>query len=146
MRTQINTKNDTNKKFFYKELSYEVQGCFFEIRKEYGPGQKEIIYTNLLIECLQSKNISVEKEKSIKIYSSKTGKVVGSYKPDLIVDNEIIIEVKSSRFTTQKDEKQLYHYLRNSKYEVGYLVNFSTKKLYIKRIIYTNDKKPFLKI
>ena len=119
---------------------------FFEIRKEYGPGQKEIVYTNLLIECLQSKNISVEKEESIKIYSSKTGKIVGSYKPDLIVDNKIIVEVKSSSFTTQKDEKQLYHYLRNSKYEVGYLVNFSTKKLYIKRIIYTNDKKPFLKI
>jgi len=139
-------RNNTNKKFFYKELSYELQGCFFEIRKEYGPGQKEIVYTNLLIECLQSKNISVEKEESIKIYSSKTGKIVGSYKPDLIVDNKIIVEVKSSSFTTQKDEKQLYHYLRNIKYEVGYLVNFSTKKLYIKRIIYTNDKKPFLKI
>ena len=139
-------RNDTNKKFFYKELSYELQGCFFEIRKEYGPGQKEIVYTNLLIECLQNKNISVEKEKSIKVYSSKTGKVVGSYKPDLIVDNKIVVEVKSSNFTTLKDEKQLYHYLRNSKYEVGYLVNFSTKKLYIKRIIYTNDKKPFLKI
>ena len=45
-------RNNTNKKFFYKELSYELQGCFFEIRKEYGPGQKEIVYTNLLIECL----------------------------------------------------------------------------------------------
>jgi len=72
--------------------------------------------------------------------------VMGSYKPDLIVDNKIIVEIKSSSFTTQKDEKQLYHYLRNSKYEIGYLINFSTKKLYLKRIIYTNDKKPFLKI
>lgn len=132
--------------FLYKELSYKLQGCFFEIRKEYGPGQKESIYTNLLIECLQNKNIPVDKEKSIKFYSSRTNKVVGSYKPDLIVNNKIIVEVKSSSFTTQKDEKQLYHYLRNSKYEIGYLVNFSTKKLYIKRIIYTNDKKPFLKI
>lgn len=135
-----------HKKILYKELSYIIQGCFFELRKEYGPGQKETIYTNLLIECLQSKNIAVEKEKSVKIYSSKTGEIMGSYKPDLIVDDKVIVEVKSSSFTTQKDEKQLYHYLRNSKYEVGYLVNFSTKKLYIKRIIYTNDKKPFLKI
>jgi GxxExxY protein len=142
MGTQINT----NKSFLYKELSYQLQGCFFEIRKEYGPGQKEVIYINLLVECLQDKNIPVDKEKSVKIYSSKTGKIMGSYKPDLIVDDKIIVEVKSSSFTTQKDEKQLYHYLRNSKYEVGYLVNFSTKKLHIKRIIYTNDKKPFLKI
>jgi len=100
----------------------------------------------LLIECLQNKNILVDKEKPVRIYSSKTGKVMGSYKSDLIVDDKIIVEVKSSSFTTQKDEKQLYHYLRNSKYEVGYLVNFSTKRLYLKRIIYTNDKKPFLKI
>lgn len=100
----------------------------------------------MLIECLQNKNILVDKEKPVRIYSSKTGKVMGSYKSDLIVDDKIIVEVKSSSFTTQKDEKQLYHYLRNSKYEVGYLVNFSTKRLYLKRIIYTNDKKPFLKI
>jgi len=147
--TQIGTQNNTNQintSFLYKELSYELQGCFFEIRKEYGPGQKESIYANLLVECLQNKNISLDKEKPIKIYSFKTGKVMGSYKPDLIVDNKIIVEVKSSSFTTQKDEKQLYYYLRNSKYEVGYLVNFSTKKLYLKRIIYTNDKKPFLKV
>ena len=43
------------------------------------------------------------------------------------------------------DEKQLYFYMRNSNYEVGFLVNFSTPVLLIKRIIYTNDRKPFLK-
>jgi len=142
----MGTQTNTNINFLYKKLSYELQGCFFEIRKEYGPGQKESIYNNLLIECLQNKNIPVEKEKSIKFYSFTIGNVMGSYKPDLIVDNKIIVEIKSSSFTTQKDEKQLYHYLRNSKYEIGYLINFSTKKLYLKRIIYTNDKKPFLKI
>lgn len=144
--TQMGTQINTNKRFLYKELSYLLQGCFFEIRKEYGPGQKESVYVNLLIECLKSKNVSTEKEKTINIYSSKTGKVVGTYRPDLLVDGKIIVEVKSSRFITRQDEKQLYHYLRNSKYEIGYLVNFSTHKLYIKRIIYTNDKKPFLKI
>jgi len=144
MGIQRYTKQN-NTKFLYKELGYEIQGCFFEIRKEYGPGQKESIYVNLLVECLKSKNISVEKEKYIKIYSSRTGKIVGAYKPDLIVYGKIIIEVKSSRITIRQNEKQLYHYLRNSKYEVGYLVNFSTPKFYIKRIIYTNDKKPFLK-
>ena len=130
--------------FLYKELSYLLQGCFFEIRNEYGPGQKEVVYVNLLIECLRSKNVLVEKEKVINIYSSKTGKIVGTYRPDLLVDEKIIIEAKSTRFTTRQDEKQLYHYLRNSKYEIGYLVNFSTPKIYIKRVIYTNDKKPFL--
>lgn len=139
----MNTRNNT--KILYKELSYIIQGCCFEIRKEYGPGQKESIYVNLLKECLEDKKISVEKEKSIKIYSSKSGKVIGTYRPDLVVANKIPIEVKSSRITVKQDEKQLYYYLRNSEYELGYLINFGTPRLYIKRIIYTNDKKPYLK-
>jgi len=127
----------------YRELSYKLRGLFFEIRNNYGPGQKENIYQNLLTELLKENRIPFEKEKAIKIYTLK-GKVVGTYKPDFIIDNKFIIEVKSSRFTTKTDEKQLYYYLRNSKYEVGFLVNFSTSQLYIKRIIYTNNRKPFL--
>jgi len=139
MRTQKNTN------FLYKELSYVLQGCFFEIRKNYGPGQKESVYVNLIIEWLRSQGILVEKEKAIKIYSINSGKVVGTYKPDLVVDDKILVEVKSSRIITKQDEKQLYFYLRNSKYEVGYLVNFSTPRLYIKRIVYSNSRKPFLR-
>lgn len=116
-----------------------------KIRREYGPGQKEKVYVNLIAEWLIQNKILFEKEKAINIYSTETGKVVGTYKPDLIINREIIIEVKSSRFTSKLDEKQLYFYLRNSKYEVGYLVNFSTPQLYIKRIIYTNNRKPFLR-
>ena len=141
---QIYTDKNINKNFLYKELSYKLLGCFFDIRNNYGPGQKESIYANLIAEWLTINKISFEKEKAIKIYSMESGKVVGTYKPDLLIDNKILIELKSSRFTTKQDEKQLYFYLRNSKYEIGYLVNFSTPKLYVKRIIYTNNKKPFL--
>ena len=66
------------------------------------------------------------------------------YQPDFVIEDKILIEVKSSKVTSVADEKQLYYYLRNSKYEVGLLVNFSTPKLLIKRIIYTNDRKPYL--
>jgi GxxExxY protein len=139
----MNTKIHENK-ILYKELSYIIQGCCFEIRKEYGPGQKESVYVNLLKECIEKHNVPIEKEKSIKIYSSQSGKIVGSYRPDLIVDDKIIIEVKSTRITIKQDERQIYHYLRNSKYELGYLINFSTPRLFIKRIVYSNYKKPFL--
>lgn len=137
--------NTNQHKFFYKELSYKLQGCFYNIRNEYGPGHKETVYVNLIKEYLGAEGVLCEKEKAMNIYSSKTGKMVGTYKPDLVVDGKILVEVKSSRFVTKQDEKQLYHYLRNSEYEVGYLVNFSTRNFYFKRIIYTNDKKPFLK-
>jgi len=133
-----------NSKILYPELSYLIQGAIFELRKQYGPGQKEIVYQRLLEEKLIAKGIKVEKEKKINIYSQDSGKVVGTYQPDLVVDNKVLLELKSSLFTTKTDEKQLYHYLRNSEYELGFLVNFSTPRLYLKRIIYTNDRKPYL--
>lgn len=129
----------------FQELTYKLRGIFFQIRNTYGPGQKEIVYHNLLVEAFEETEISFKKESAIKIYS-KNKKILGSYKPDFIIDDKVIIEVKSSRHTTQIDEKQLYYYLRNSKYEIGFLVNFSTPELFIKRIIYTNDKKPFLSV
>jgi len=98
-----------------------------------------------LEEAFIANNIPYNREARIKIYSNDTGKVVGTYVPDFLVDGEkIVVELKASGYTTPTDEKQLYHYLRNSPNEVGYLVNFSTPQLYIKRIIYTNDRKPFL--
>lgn len=141
MGTQINT----DKNFFYKDLSYKLIGCFFDIRKNYGPGQKEIIYGNLIKEWLLKNKINFEREKTINIHSIETGKSVGVYKPDFIIDEKILLEIKSSNFISKHNEKQLYFYLRNSRYEIGYLINFSTPQLYIKRMIYTNDRKPFLR-
>lgn len=153
--TQNYTNTNTNKhkivtrnnaKLLYPELSYLIQGVIYEVRKQYGPGQKEVIYHRVLEEKFLIQNLTVEREKRINIYSQDSGKIVGLYQPDLIIENKIILEVKSSSFTTKIDEKQLYHYLRNSEYELGYLINFSTPKLYIKRIIYTNDRKPYLQV
>lgn len=89
-------------------------------------------------------NIKCEREKAIKIYSIDTGKIIGHYRADLVLDDKILMEVKSTLMPLRQDEKQLYYYLRNSQYEVGYLVNFSTPRLFIKRIIYSNNRKPFL--
>lgn len=145
--TQINTKQKTKvHEILYPELGYIIQGSIFEIRKQYGPGQKEIIYHRVLVEKLVAKALNVEHEKKINIYSQDSGKIVGTYQPDIVVDDKIILELKSSTFTSKLDEKQLYYYLRNSSYQLGFLINFSTPRLFLKRIIYTNDRKPWLQI
>lgn len=140
--TDMNT--DTHGKLLYGALTYKIRGVFFNIRKIYGPGQKEVIYHRLIREGLESLGLTVEQEKKVYIYSQETWKKIGAYQPDLLIEDKVLIEVKSSRFTSVTDEKQLYYYLRNSMYEVGFLVNFSTPKLFIKRIIYTNDRKPYI--
>src|SRR3989344_969513 len=124
-------------RFLHKELSHKIMGGFFKVRNEYGSGHKETIYGNLLVEYLNNHGLKVEKEKSIKIFSNQSGKFVGLYKPDLVVDDKVIIEIKSSRFTPGIYEKQLYSYLKNSNYELGYLVNFGSSALFVKRMIFT---------
>jgi len=128
-------------KILYKELSYEIQGAAIEVRKNFGPGHKENIYQNAFAEELTSRNISFEREKSIQIRSPKTGKVVGYYKPDFVIDGKILVELKALEKTPRLSIDQLYDYLRNSDYELGYFINFSTPKLLMRRIIFTNDRK-----
>jgi GxxExxY protein len=128
----------------HKELSYQLQGAFMEIRNILGPGHKEIVYQNALVEEFLARKIAFEKEKSIKIFSPKTGKVIGNYRVDFLIDGKIIIEIKAVDLIPKNFIDQLYSYLRNSQYELGYFVNFKSPKLYIKRIIYTNDRKLFL--
>jgi len=129
----------------YKELSYEVYGAAIEVRKSFGPGHKEKLYQKAFEEELKLRNLSYEKEKSISIYSPKTGRSIGVYRPDFIVENKIIVEIKAQRIISRAIIDQLFDYLRNSKYELGYFINFSSPRLFIKRIIYTNDRKHWLK-
>lgn len=129
--------------FLYKDLSYKLRGIFFDIRNTYGPGHKESIYTKVLSDILESQCIEYQREKSIKIHTP-SGKIAGMYRPDFVIDGKILLELKSSQYSSKVHEKQLYSYLRNSKYELGFLVNFSTSSIYIKRIVYSNRRKPFL--
>lgn len=130
----------------HKDLSYKLQGIFFEVRKNFGPGHKEIVYQNALTEEFTSNGISFEREKDIKIYSPKTGKSMGNYRADFLIDDKVIIEIKAVDLIPKNFIDQIYSYLRNSKYELGYFINFKSPEIYIKRVIYTNDKKPFLKL
>jgi len=128
----------------YKDLSYKIQGIAFEVRKNFGLGHKEQIYQKAFEEELKTRGIPYEREKTIKVFSPKTGKFIGLYRPDFIVDKKIIVELKTYKFVPKQEIRKIYDYLRNSKYDLGYLINFASPKLYIKRIIFTNDRKKWL--
>lgn len=130
----------------HKELSYKLQGIFMEVRKNFGPGHKEKVYQNAIEEELLQSNISFQKEKNINIYSPKTGNIMGNYRVDFLVENKIIIELKAVDVIPKNFIDQIYSYLKNSEFELGYFINFKSSRLYMKRIIYTNEKKPFLKL
>jgi len=128
----------------HKELSYEIQGIAFEIRKSFGLGHKEQIYQKVFEKELKQRNLPYKREKAIKIFSPKDGSFIGLYRPDFVVDEKIIVEIKTYKFVPRAEMRKIYDYLRNSEYELGYLINFSSPRLYLKRIIYTNNRKQWL--
>jgi len=138
-----NTHESTNK-ILESELCYKIQGCIFNVANKYGKGLKEQIYQKALAEELTKQGLGFEQHKRINIYSLDTGKHLGVYVPDFLVEDKVIVEIKSSDFTTKKDIDQQRSYLRSSIYEIAYLVNFGTSKLDIRRSIYTNDRKNFV--
>ena len=134
-----NTNKD-KEKILYKDLSYKLQGLFFDIRNDLGSGHKESIYQKALEKELTRDGIKFIKEPSIKIYSKKN-EFLGLYRPDFLVEDKIIVELKAVEHISKQETARVYDYLRNSKYELAYLVNFASSQLFIKRLIFTNDRK-----
>jgi GxxExxY protein len=77
-------------------------------------------------------------ENQVRIDVVYNNEKIGIYIPDLVVEDKIVLEIKSKPYLTREDEKQFWGYLKGSKYKLGFLVNFGPSKLIIKRFIHTN--------
>jgi len=106
----------------YKQLSYQIQGAAFKVYGTLGCAFKESIYHNAYSDELKSTGLFIENEKRINIYYNN--KKVGTYVPDVIAEEKIIIELKSKPFIVKSDQEQFWNYLKSSKYKIGYLINF----------------------
>ena len=133
--------NTDTTKLLHEDLTYQIRGAIYTVSNEYGKGLKEQIYQKALAEELERRNLLFEQQKRITIRSVQSGKPLGVYIPDFIVADKVVIELKASDFTSKQNVEQQLSYLKGSKYEIGLLVNFSASKLYIKRSIFTNNKK-----
>lgn len=120
----------------YENESYKIRGACFDVYNNLGGGIKEKIIERALKKELESRNLAVSNQERISIFYK--GEKVGVYIPDIVVNNSIIIELKSKPFLTKEDEKQFWGYLKGSGYRLGFLINFSPIKLIIKRFIHTN--------
>ena len=121
--------------FLYEEESYKIRGACFNVYNTLGGGIKEKIIERALTKELLSQGMTVGNQTRINIvYKNEK---IGVYIPDLVVDNKIIIEIKSKPFITKEDKKQFWSYLRGSKYKLGFLIGFTSQKLIIERLVHT---------
>ena len=134
-QTQINADQNADKRgLLYEDLTYKIRGAAFNVYNALGAGHKEAVYQNALEDEFIKQNINFEKEKTIDV--NYRGKVVGIYRPDFVIDNKIILELKALPFVGNTEEKQIWNYLKGSSYKLALLANFGGEKLDIKRVIY----------
>ena len=121
--------------FLYEDLSYKIRGSAFKVYNTLGFGHKESIYQKALALELNKNSISFVQEKVLSVvYNNKK---VGNYQPDFIVDDKIIIEIKAVPFMPKSYETQLTYYLKGTNYKLGFLINFGSQKLDIRRRVWT---------
>lgn len=137
---RIEIKNKSGQ-LLHGDLTDKIIGICYDIHRQYGSGHKESVYQNAMEEKLQLSDINFSREYLISVKSEDTDKILGSHRLDFVIDNKVVVEVKAIKFTYKKLEQQLYSYLRNSQYKVGLMINFGSVKLYIKRVILTDEYK-----
>ena len=124
----------------YEKLTYEIRGAFYKVYNTLGPGFKEEIYHRALAKEFNLRNISfVDKKRLVITYKDEK---VGIHEPDFIVEDKVLIELKSVLAMPKIFETQLYYYLKGSEYKLGFLVNFGAEKLDIRRRVYEIARNP----
>ena len=106
-----------------KELSYQIRGAVWDVYNALGPGLLESIYEEALCYELTQRGIKVERQKPVPlVYKGVVLKE--DLRLDILVDDQIIIELKSAESVKPIFFKQLRTYLRLTHKQFGYLVNF----------------------
>jgi GxxExxY protein len=131
---------EAQKKFEGKhsELPGKILGAFFQLERELGFGFSEKVYESALEVLLTELGMIVEKQKDIFVYYH--GKVVGTYKADMIVNGVVLLEIKSVEKIIDAHDAQLLNYLKATEIEVGLLLNFG-RQAEFHRKIYDNPRK-----
>lgn len=114
------------------DLIYRVIGCMIEVHKELGPGFLESVYHRALELELAHQGIGFESEKEIEL--RYRGKSIGTHRLDLVVENELVVELKTVEALHKKHYAQVRSYLKAQKKPVGLLANFSEYQLDPRRV------------
>ena len=117
------------------ELTYEIRGAIFDVYNELGPGLLESVYEEALAFELEQRGLEVTRQMEVPILY-KGNELKTTLRLDLMVNNQVIVELKSVEEMKPVFSKQLLTYLKLLDKRVGLLVNFNSSNLRdsIKRI------------
>jgi GxxExxY protein len=110
-----------------RRLTERIIGCAIEVHRELGPGLLEGTYEAAL--CIEFANAGLGFLQQYKIPVVYKGHLIGEYKPDLIVENAVVVEVKSVERFDRVFEAQVLTYLKVTGKRIGLLINFNSRLL-----------------
>ena len=121
----------------YRQLTFLIRGCAYAVYNELGPGMLESVYENAMVIELQSKGLDVQQQLPIPI--KYKGNDMGiAFRCDIVVENAVILELKSVERLLPVHKKQLISYLKLTDMRVGYLINFNEADINngLERVLY----------
>ena len=110
------------------EITYEIRGAIYDVYKELGPGLLESVYEEALCFELEQRGLSIERQKQEPIIY-KGSRLKTDLRLDILVEDKVIIELKSVEEMKKVFSKQLLTYLRLMDKRIGILVNFNTDNI-----------------
>jgi GxxExxY protein len=123
------------------DITYKVRGCIFNVYNNLGPGLFESVYEAALVHELIKLGLKVQNKIELPVHYDGVKLEMG-FRIDILVENKVLIELKSVEELSKAHYKQVITYLKLSDISVGILVNFNTDNLSsnIKRIVNNYQK------
>ena len=115
-----------------KALCDRIRQIAFEIHVFHGQGHLEKVYENALAHRLIKAGLHVEQQFPLPVFD-EDGTLIGEYYADLLVEDEIIVELKAAKAIASEHEAQVLGYLKSSRKEHGLLVNFGSFQFQIRK-------------
>ena len=114
--------------FKEQELTRKILGCAYDVHSALGPGLLEKVYEECLFYELTENGLSVTRQEEMPI-EYKGIEIEAGYRIDLLVENKVVLELKSVAELQAIHTAQLFTYLKLSGCKIGYLINFNVKSL-----------------
>ena len=115
------------------DVTEKIIGCAYKVVNELGSGFLERVYENALAHELRKAGLRVAQQERVEVHYD--GVVVGEYVADLVVEDEILIELKVAKALEKIHMAQCINYLKATGLRVCLLINFGTPRIQIKRIV-----------
>jgi GxxExxY protein len=115
------------------DLSHRIIGVAIDIHKKLGPGFQEKIYEEAFLKEMEKAGIGFERQKVVRV--DYDGQRLGHQRIDLLIEGEVILEIKACTRIIPIHRDQLISYLKTADRRLGLILNFGRRKLEIKRVV-----------